>query len=233
MSGAFIGWNRKYCVWLILPALSLTARPSSFLLHTRRSPTPLPPPPDDERPRGQRDADSKTSSQITQDAARWFNVIDAECSKSYIITGLQVTEHQTGTRRSFVEGEMSVARSGLDAYGADHGPQQFAPLARRAVVIALVQAVSCYEVGLSRLWNDNCRLSWTTPLDTAKNVAWRLEVVALDTILPADSDNGWVRPLLTEGRPPPRESRVPSTQLLVTQSEHLTSIPRRGYGSTS
>ncbi|CAE6347222.1 unnamed protein product [Rhizoctonia solani] len=98
----------------------------------------------------QRDADSKTSSQITQDAALWFNVIDAECSKSHIITGLQVTEHQTETRRGLVGGGMCVACNGLDAYGADHGPQQFAPLARRAVVMALVRAVSCYEVASGR-----------------------------------------------------------------------------------
>ncbi|GAB1524395.1 hypothetical protein RhiTH_007549 [Rhizoctonia solani] len=158
----------------------------------------------------QRDADSKTSSQITQDAARWVNVVAAECSKSHVITGLQLTTHQTGTPRGLAGGVMGVACSGLDAYGADHAPQQFAPLARRAVVIALVRAVSCYEVGLSRLWNDKFWLSWSTPLDATKYAAWRVEVVGLDKILPANSDNGWVRPLLTEGRPPPRESQVPT-----------------------
>ncbi|KAF8675639.1 hypothetical protein RHS04_06652 [Rhizoctonia solani] len=154
----------------------------------------------------QRDADSKTSLQITQDAAGWLNVVAAECSKSYIIIGLQVTAHKTGKRRGLVEGEMSVACSGLDAHGSDHAPQQFAPLARRAVVVALVRAVSCYEVGLSGLWNDEFRLSWSMPLDATKYVAWRLEVVGLDTILPAESQNGWVRPLLPKGQPLPGAS---------------------------
>ncbi|GAB1526097.1 hypothetical protein RhiTH_009263 [Rhizoctonia solani] len=103
---------------------TMSAPPSSFLLHAQHPVTPLPPPPDDEPPRGveQRDAGPNPSSQITQNAALWFNVIDAECSKSHIITGLQVTEHQTETRRGLVGGGMGVACSGLDAYGADHGP---------------------------------------------------------------------------------------------------------------
>ncbi|KAF8691858.1 Fibronectin type III-like domain, partial [Rhizoctonia solani] len=44
-----------------LLASTMSAPPSSFLLHTQQSPTPLPPPPDDEPPRGQWDEGPRPS----------------------------------------------------------------------------------------------------------------------------------------------------------------------------